>query len=80
MFSDFDAAIRARFLVHLNQDMISMGRYPANARSCHDSAVTVVEALSRLELITAPEKQSLLEGVDFGLVSAIKVMQQRRGK
>lgn len=80
MLSDFDAAIRTRFLVHLNQDMLYMGRHPANAQGCHDSAVSVVEVLSRIELISSMEKESLLAGVDFALMGAIKALRLRRGE
>lgn len=79
MLLDIDASIRARFLVHLNQQMLFILHNPANAQKGHSSAVSLVELMSHTEIISAQQKMLLLTGIDSALLSAIKVLRERRG-
>jgi hypothetical protein len=80
MLTDIDAGIRARFLVHLNQEMLFIAHHPGNARNSHRNAVLVIEALARVELITTERKELLLTAVDSALVDAIQFLRERRGQ
>jgi hypothetical protein len=78
MLPDFDAAIKARFLVYLNQEMLFIDLYPANAHSSHAAALLMIEAMGRTEMITSVRQGLLIAGIDSALLRANTILLERQ--
>lgn len=78
MLSDFDAAIKAKYLEYLTQELLFIARHPCNARRGHRAATELIENLRRFELIDSAQAESLLDDADEALLAAIRTREARR--